>query len=203
MDNITRYKNLLDSLEDTRQLCKKEIDEIPNDSNLDEDLKERLILLNRQSLATIDDTESLIKEFMTKAQVADPTTSARKEGAFLSGLRVRIKELAQEAKFIRHEENKLKPQYRMTEFKDFDPDKWGEFMKLQEHRRTDVRNAARAAQLAYAFLRGKPYKLMEPKTYSSEWLMFSIRKEVKRLVAKFGKPEYSDEVDNWFASDTV
>lgn len=67
MDNITRYKNLLDSIEDTRQLCKKEIDEIPNDSNLDEDLKERLILLNRQSLATIDDTESLIKEFMTKA----------------------------------------------------------------------------------------------------------------------------------------
>lgn len=135
-------------------------------------------------------------ELMTNTQVADPNTSA-KEGAFLSGLRVRVKELSQEAKFIRHEEQKAKPKRILAD------DYSEEFWKLRFHRTIDVRNAARAAHLAYAFLRGVPYRRVEKTTYTTEFLMYDIKKEVKRLVAKFGKPEYRDEVDNWFASDTV
>lgn len=109
-----------------------------------------------------------------------------------------MKELAKEATFIRHEENKIKAQGPI----DLNP-REAEFWKLRLHRTNEVRNAARAAQLAYAFLRDVPYRKVEAKNLTPDYLMFRIKDEVKRLVAKFGSPELKNEVDKWFASDTV
>lgn len=120
-------------------------------------------------------------------------------------MRVRIKELAQEAKFIRFEEEKIRkkklPTVKCGEI-------W-EFWRLRDHRTKDVRNAARAAQLAYGFLRGVPYRKIEPYTkplggsYSYEQTKWkNIQKEVKRLATKFkgfSKSENFDaEIENWF-----
>ncbi len=72
----------------------------------------------------------------------------------LAYLKVKIKSLAAEAKIIRHDEEVWR--YRET-------DKGRPtFFGLRQHRIWDVRNEARSAQLAYAFLRGKPYATTEP-----------------------------------------
>ncbi len=110
-------------------------------------------------------------------------------------MRVKVKELAQEARFIRLEENREAVKNKgLKDTRDFHELNW--------HRRYHVRPAARAAQLAYAFLRDVPYKVVEPKTYSSEWEMANIKKEVKRLATKFGRlpygKNYDEEVDKWF-----
>lgn len=111
-------------------------------------------------------------------------------------MRVRIKELAQEAKFIRHEENKC-----LEASSPFNK-KGSEYKQLREHRVNNVRNAARAAQLAYAFLRGIPYKKIEPKRkLDKEYtIQFLIKKDVKRLVNKFGSSDgdCSEAVERWF-----
>ena len=125
-------------------------------------------------------------------------------------MRVRVKELAQEAKYIRLEETKIKNSklyssdttelsvekqmivYRMHDDRG----------KLRSHRTVEVRNAARAAQLAYGFLRGVPYKVIESKTYTDVYKMNQIKKEVKRLATKFGGlsygKNYDSEVEEWF-----
>ncbi len=77
-----------------------------------------------------------------------------------------------------------------------------DFRKLQAHRTVEVRYAARAAQLAYGFLRGVPYKVIESKTYTDVYKMNQIKKEVKRLATKFGGLGYGktfdEEVEKWF-----
>ena len=125
-------------------------------------------------------------------------------------MRVRVKELAQEAKYIRLEENKIKnsklynsnyaelsPDYRMIVSRLYD-----DRGKLRSHRTVEVRNAARSAQLAYGFLRGVPYKVIESKTYTDFFKMIQIKKEVKRLATKFGGLGYGktfdEEVEKWF-----
>ncbi len=132
---------------------------------------------------------------MKNKQVSDTAISERRKRAFLAGLRVRIKELAQEARFIRLEEHREKEAadgYKNTR----------NYRELNWHRRFHVRPAARAAQLAYAFLRGVPYKVIEPKSYSDDWSMDKIKKEVKRLADKFGRlpygQSYDEDVDKWF-----
>ena len=79
-----------------------------------------------------------------------------------------------------------------------------EFMNLQSHRTHNVRDSARAAQLAYGFLRDVPYRMMESRT--NPRLGVDIRKwndivnEVKRLATKFsryGNTEFNTEIDNW------
>lgn len=109
-----------------------------------------------------------------------------------------MKELGKEATFIRHEENKIRKKQKITD----DP-RSQEFWKLRSHRTNEVRNAARAAQLAYAFLREVPYRKVEPTCLTPDYLMFRIKDEVKRLVAKFGSLELKSEVDKWFTADTV
>lgn len=79
-------------------------------------------------------------------------------------------------------------------------------MKLRSHRKHVVRPAARAAQLAYGFLRGKPYRKIEPnfKIPTGPWEK-SLWKtdcvdEVVRLANKFGPPNsnFKEEVERWF-----
>ena len=129
-------------------------------------------------------------------------------------MRVRIKELAQEAKYIRLEETKIKSKQKIRSNGYYSLDgKWlgkyvehdkgsSDFLKLRAHRTVEVRNAARAAQLAYGFLREVPYKVIEPKTYTDKYKMDQIKKEVKRLAVKFGGlgygKNYDEEVESWF-----
>jgi len=110
----------------------------------------------------------------------------------LRGLRVRIKELAQEAKFIKFEENRIKRKRSPTN------EDYEDLYKLQMHRRYTVRQAARAAQLAYAFLRGIPYREVEPNSQIDDWLFNHLKKEIKRLTSKFGYGNFDSEVDDWF-----
>jgi len=128
-------------------------------------------------------------------------------------LRVRVKELAQESKYIRFEETKIKKnKLYISKPSDVPPEKqkfqykmYYDLCSLQSHRKFEVRNAARAAQLAYGFLRGVPYKVIEPKTYTDSYKMGQIKKEVKRLATKFGGlsygKNYDDEVESWFNTE--
>lgn len=129
-------------------------------------------------------------------------------------MKVRVKELAQEAKFIRKEETKVKSkkEYLYEKFPTMETsvgilysELCLDFEKLNFHRRHDVRDAARAAQLAYAFLRGVPYSVVENKRKPEKEADFNsnIKPEVKRLVKKFGNlysynnESYDIEVDKW------
>lgn len=71
-------------------------------------------------------------------------------------LRVKIKSLAHEARIIRAEEQKAKAMRRPWLFK-----------LLYWHRIGDVRYHARYAQLAYGYMRGVPYRVIERKTKAS------------------------------------
>ncbi len=70
---------------------------------------------------------------------------------------MKIKSLSEEASIIRKEEQ-LAPTRAIR-------------LDLQDHRRGKVRYVTRHALLAYAFLRGIPYRRIEPKTHEppDEW----------------------------------
>ena len=74
----------------------------------------------------------------------------RFRGVGRASLRVKIKSLAAEAKIIRQEAKRY-------------PGNSSERGCLNWHRISVVRNEARAAQLAYAFLRNIPYSVVESK----------------------------------------
>lgn len=101
-------------------------------------------------------------------------------------LRVKIKSLAAEAVIIRREERKLRTRREPTQ-----PGSlwWG----LNHHRRHDVRREARAAALAYGFLRGRAYKQIEGKTHCDP-----DRDRVAALVKKYGPPGVHGRVPDWF-----
>jgi hypothetical protein len=151
----------------------------------------------------------------------------RRNPMSLAYLKVKIKSLAAEARIIRHEEEIWKRRgrpYRLAHnamvaefvagrtksysvpddvkpFANADSTFWG----LRFHRIRDVRIEARAAQLAYAFLRGKPYSLVEPtgkdnggrQTNPIDW------QRVTKIAAKYG-PDQSlkaTEVTAWYAAE--
>lgn len=94
-------------------------------------------------------------------------------------LKIKVTSLAAEQALIRREEQKVKKAYqRKRKSGDTPP---SVFFGLQEHRKKDVRPEARAANLAYGFLRGRTYAQMEPKTYET----FNF-KRVEALVLKYG-----------------
>lgn len=83
-------------------------------------------------------------------------------------LRIKIKSLAAEARIIRAEAKKLKGL-----------DKYD----LNEHRTGVVRYHARMSQLAYAALRGVPYRVVEPRVRSDN---HPSLEEVKSMALRFG-----------------
>lgn len=92
-------------------------------------------------------------------------------------LRVRIKELASEAKHIRHEERQVSGM-----------EKW----RLQHHRKTIVRSAARRYLLAYGYMRSTPYRVIEQKCDPDNVPSW---KEVAKIVTKFGGD--ATNIDEW------
>lgn len=85
-------------------------------------------------------------------------------------LKIKIMSLAAEAKIIRTEANKW-PRAGMQ----------GIRFELHCHRRFDVRSEARSAQLAYGYLRGRPYRRIEAKCWDTP-----SAQRIAELIAKFG-----------------
>jgi hypothetical protein len=137
-----------------------------------------------------------------------------KRRPFLRGMKVRIKELAQEAKFIRFEENKIKSnKLYIQNYDDLPPERKAfvnqmacDHRELRSHRKVEVREAARAAQLAYGFLRDIPYSEIENKRKPEKEYRFNnyIKPEIKRLTKKFGKlygkENYDEEIEKWLTT---
>ncbi len=97
-------------------------------------------------------------------------------------LKVKIKSLAAESKIIRHEEKKY----------------WEIVQRngLYRHRVYNVRNEARAALLAYAFLRGKSWHKTEtPKKNGGFTLHLDIIGRAFRMVKKYGTPK---ALEGWY-----
>lgn len=90
-------------------------------------------------------------------------------------LKVNIKSLAAESKFIRKEQ---------AEVKDRHTGNCVAFKELDGHRRGIVRQEARAAQLLYAFLRGRDYRQVEP---NADWSTYDFQLMCNRLEAKCQK----------------
>ena len=91
-------------------------------------------------------------------------------------LKVKIKSLSAEASIIRREERRF-------------PDKKHPVRRgLRDHRKVAVRREARAALLAYGFLRGRPLGKLEAKSrHEPDW------KNVQRMVERYS----IDDVPRW------
>lgn len=109
-------------------------------------------------------------------------------------LKVKIKSLEAEAKIIRKEERKHRKDDAIRN-------------GLTNHRKTVVRIEQRATLLAYAFLRGKSYKEIEPKHVGNTWRELVIRNKVKGMVLKYSsnydKKVVDDRLTEWFKAATV
>ena len=87
-------------------------------------------------------------------------------------LKVKIKSLTAESRIIRAEERRCTKGGRQS---------------LANHRRGIVRSEARSSQLAYGFLRKKPYRSMEAKCHTKP-----VWGNVERVARKFGSGFFSE-----------
>lgn len=113
-------------------------------------------------------------------------------------LKVKIKSLAEEAKIIRAMEKKA----TKRNWTHVEPRLGYEFKianGLHYHRTHDVRNEARASQLAYGFLRGKKYATLEIPKVVDDYNYKLIQKRTAEIVKNFGG--YASEVEAWFAAE--
>lgn len=96
-------------------------------------------------------------------------------------LKIKIKTLASEAGHIRHEARRTCGRERQD---------------LNAHRRGPVRSAARHNQLAYAFLRGIPYRAVERRTQDPpSW------SQVETLARRFGPARpWAPSWEAWLAA---
>ncbi len=85
-------------------------------------------------------------------------------------LRVKIKSLAEEARIIRREEKRAGKSGQL----------YGE---LRNHRVGVVRREARAAHLAYGFIKGRPYEQMESTVHQGNEAPWA---HVEKLVKRYG-----------------
>lgn len=93
-------------------------------------------------------------------------------------LRVKIRSLAEEARIIRKEERRAKKRGWIG------PGSINE--SLHNHRTLDVRNEARAAQLAYAYLRGKRYRQVEQ--YGEVSIVPAVKIRAEKIVQSYSPP---------------
>lgn len=101
-------------------------------------------------------------------------------------LRVKIKSLAAEAQIIRREERREKDRTKPGSVPS------DVFFGLRSHRVLDVRREARAASLAYGFLRGRDYKRIEASCHEPpNW------KRVEDLVRKYGEDDMRERMQRF------
>jgi len=102
-------------------------------------------------------------------------------------LKVKVLSLAEEAKIIRRlEKRRLKYARKdKKEHKNSDLN-YQIYFGLRSHRIFNVRNEARAAHLAYGYLKGLNFQQMEQKTYSNNQPNWN---RVKKLVDSYTGPD--------------
>jgi len=124
-------------------------------------------------------------------------------------LKIKSKHLALEPAIIRKEEQKLKKQidwyktkHQLSTVDTFNyykehPDLYNMCLRrgsLIYHRSWDVRNEARATYLARAYLKGMPYKVVEPNVREKLWA--PVMESLIRMVMKYGsvnyRPDYNE-----------
>ena len=122
-----------------------------------------------------------------------------------SYLRVKIKSLAEEARIIRTEERRLLNRAARARDRQGLEDRLAamdtERNGLYLHRVKDVRGEARAAHLAYAFVRGRPYAVVEPSGSSA--VPFN---RVADLIAKYGyiaRATATDKLKAWLKGEQL
>jgi hypothetical protein len=103
----------------------------------------------------------------------------KREQLMKTALKVNVVSLASESQYIRRQELKIK---RMSPLKGADP----ECQKLIQHRRWDLRNESRAAQLVYAFARKVPYSAVEKRRHEDYYRWSDVMKRAERKCGKFG-----------------
>lgn len=96
-------------------------------------------------------------------------------------LKIKLIDLAQEARTIKREEQRRHGGWLRTE--------------LRDHRIRDVRGEARATHLAYGFVRGHARSRMERDPIAQIYV--ELRKRVRSLVTKYG-PASAAVPDSWF-----
>jgi len=102
-------------------------------------------------------------------------------------LKIKAKHLALEPKIIKHEERKLKGQIKYTNGTDISLI-W-KLNSLTSHRKWNVRNEARATELARAYLAGKPYSYVEKTRKNEVMFQLYIVPRIVSMVTKYGKGE--------------
>jgi hypothetical protein len=102
-------------------------------------------------------------------------------------LKIKAKHLALEPSIIKREENKLKGQIKYT--KGTDSSLIWKLNSLTNHRKWNVRNEARATELARAYLAGKPYSYVEKKRNNDGMFQLYIVPRIVAMVAKYGTRE--------------
>lgn len=120
-----------------------------------------------------------------------------------SHLKVKIKSLAEEARIIRHEERRAlksatwaRSRQQPAELNAAE----SEYDGLYHHRTVDVRDEARAAQLAYGFLRGRAYRTIENPGPTK--LFRHVPERVVGLVSKYGgvaKADATTAIKDWLS----
>lgn len=116
-------------------------------------------------------------------------------------LKVKVKSLAEEARIIRREEHAAKRQYRWAKNQQGAEEIYTEahntFWGLRHHRTYDVRNEARAAHIAYGYLRGLEYSMIETPEVPLNPNGFMCDRIVK-LVNKYGKKSITNaNLETW------
>jgi hypothetical protein len=106
-------------------------------------------------------------------------------------LKIKSKHLALEPSIIRKEEDKLKKQLKYHRSNDSTSSVFTLGLKLDSlvnHRRWNVRNEARATELARAYLKGTPYLTVEKRSKDND-VMFQmyIVPRIVAMVTKYGK----------------
>lgn len=118
-------------------------------------------------------------------------------------LKIKSKHLALEPGIIRKEERKLLTRIRSGRVNDT-AEAFRKYESLHNHRKWNVRNEARATELARAYIFGKPYKAVESKRKPENELKFKCY-IVPRIVAMVNK--YSSKsvdaslIDKWASLD--
>lgn len=122
-------------------------------------------------------------------------------------LKIKLKTLAQEARYIRQEELTLKNTgKRIKACKTLsESDRNGIFERniegisdLHHHRTFDLRKAARHSHIAYGFLKGKAYSQIENKPKTEP-----LWSEVEKIVKRFGGEALAAKLKSWYTSPTA
>lgn len=117
-------------------------------------------------------------------------------------LKVKVKSLAEEARIIRREEVKLKKipfnkRGKITRYT-FGEHIYDPVNQLDIHRRWDVRNEARATQLAIAYIKGKKCSKIE-KSCDEYKRLYYITDRVLKMVQKYhNKNTTREDIKEWF-----